>query len=183
MRYFANRQNGSIPAVTAKVLSNNLAEFVALEVCVGVYNVNDFYKTWKWSINSEVFKNAKLKQLKPTLRASSLVCRLFIRLFQSSLVFATLALIPSTLSLDTTAIRSSPLAPTVLSLAWPFSLSLRNSWGEAQTKTKELWWFNTNTHKSRLAWKGEDKKTDCMKNSFVPSAPYCICLTLQCAKH
>ncbi|TNN68511.1 hypothetical protein EYF80_021296 [Liparis tanakae] len=57
---------------------------------------------------------------------------------KSSLAFATLALIPSTLSLDTTAISSSPLAPTVLSLAWPCSLSLKNSYGGTQTKTKEL---------------------------------------------
>lgn len=70
----------------------------------------------------------------PTLSASSRICKLFIRLFQSSLALATLALIPSTLSLDTTRISNSPLALTVLSLAWPCSLSLKNSCGDTQTK-------------------------------------------------
>lgn len=70
----------------------------------------------------------------PTLSASSRICKLFIRLFQSSLAFVTLDLIPSILSLDTTRISNSPLALTVLSLAWPCSLSLKNSCGDIQTK-------------------------------------------------
>lgn len=77
-------------------------------------------KTTKMNIIYEAFS---------TLSASCLIWRLLIRLFQSSLALATFASIPSTLSLDTTAISSSPQAPTVLSRAWPFSLSLKNSWG------------------------------------------------------
>lgn len=88
-------------------------------------------------------KRPNIIKCEQTLSASSLFCRLFIRIFQSSLAFPTLALIPSTLSLDTTTISSSPLAPTVLSLAWPCSLSLKNSCGD--TQTKELRLFNTHT--------------------------------------
>lgn len=104
----------------------------------------------------------------PTLSASSLIFRLFIRLFQSSLVFATLALIPSTLSLDTTTISSSPLAATALSLAWPCSLSLRNSCGD--TQTKELWLCDVHTELGGCESKSGGKKTDNLCLSYNSDA-------------
>lgn len=127
---------------------------------------------FKFSFSEPEKQHPNKSEFEPTLSASSLICRLFIRLFQSSLAFATLALIPSTLSLDTTAISSSPLAPTVLSLAWPCSLSLKNSCGDTQTKTKELWLFNTNTHTKEGGCENERRK----KRNGLNDNPQFFCI-------
>lgn len=65
-----------------------------------------------------------------TCRLVSLLCRLDIMFFQSSLAVFILTRTASTLSLAATLETSSPLTTTAFSFDWPCSLSLRNSWGE-----------------------------------------------------
>lgn len=65
-----------------------------------------------------------------TCRLVSLLCRLVIIFFQSSLAVFILARTASTLSLGAVLQTSSPFITTAQSCDWPWSLSLRNSWGE-----------------------------------------------------
>lgn len=85
--------------------------------------MTDFHFTKSWE---------KMLTCKPV----SLLCRLDMRLFQSSLALFTLARTASTLSLAAILVTSSPLTTTAFSFDWPCSLSFRNSCWEKSKRGK-----------------------------------------------